>query len=52
MAACYSSHTQVRSRARRMGTRAGATALREQLIEAAAEVLAAGGGPRLGQSLA
>jgi hypothetical protein len=48
----YSSHTQAPSRARRVGTRASATTLREKLIEAAAEVLAAGGVPRLGQSRA
>ncbi len=43
----FSSHTQARSRPRRSTTDAATEALRDKLIAATVEVLAAGGDPRL-----
>ncbi len=43
----FSSHTQAQSRSRRYSAVGDTEALREQLIAAVVEVLAAGGDPRL-----
>jgi hypothetical protein len=52
MAERFSSHTQMRPRTRAPGTSGDVQALRERLITATVEVIAAGGDPRLAKSRA